>query len=213
MGTPARKGSEQQGFAALQRFVRKPREQVEVCELCAAKLNANHHHLLELEKRRIVCACDPCAILFSGNSRQPYRRIPRDVYRLRDFAMDDQEWDSLLIPIKLAFFVQSSSAGRTVAQYPSPGGAMESSLDLEYWRTIVERNPVLKKLVPDVEALLVNRIADPPVYFRAPIDKCFHLVGIIRTQWRGLSGGGEVWTEIDRFFSELAQYSIETSHA
>jgi len=213
MGTLARKGSEQQGFAALQRFVRKPRAQAEVCELCAAKLTANHHHVLQLEKHQIVCACDPCAILFGGNSRQRYRRIPRDVYRLRDFAMDDQEWDSLLIPIKLAFFVQNSAAGRTVAQYPSPGGAMESSLDLEYWNTIVERNPVLKKLEPDVEALLVNRIADPPLYFRAPIDKCFRLVGIIRTQWRGLSGGSEVWTEIDRFFTELARVSIERPNA
>jgi len=213
MGTPARKGSEQQAFVALQRFVRKPPEQLEVCELCAAKLTADHQHVLELEKRRIVCACDPCAILFGGNSRQPYRRIPRDVYWLHDFAMDDQEWDSLLIPIKLAFFVQSSSAGRTVAQYPSPGGAMESSLDLEYWNTTVARNPVLKKFEPDVEALLVNRIADPPLYFRAPIDKCFHLVGIIRTQWHGLSGGNEVWTEIDRFFSELLRISIESSHA
>ena len=76
-----------------------------------------------------------------------------------DFKMDDQEWESLLIPINLAFFVHSSAAGRVVAQYPSPGGAMESSLDLEYWDRIVERNPILKKFEPDVEALLVNRIS------------------------------------------------------
>jgi hypothetical protein len=194
-------------LATLQRFVRKPRERVEVCELCATPIGPGHQHLLELEKRQVTCACDPCAILFGGNTRQRYRRIPRDVRRLHDFVMDDLEWDSLLIPINLAFFVYNSAAGRVVAQYPSPGGAMESSLDLEYWDAIVERNPVLKKLEPDVEALLVNRISSLPQYYRAPIDQCFRLVGIIRTQWRGLSGGSDVWAEIDRFFLQLHEAS------
>lgn len=119
-------------FSSLQRFVRKPREGVEFCELCATPLAPEHHHLLELDARRVTCACDPCAILFGGNTRQRYRRIPRDVVRLDQFAMDDEEWESLLIPINLAYFVYNSSAARVVAQYPSPGGAMESSLDLEY---------------------------------------------------------------------------------
>src|SRR5437016_3671232 len=162
----ARRGS----LAVLQQFVRKPREAVEVCELCAKPLALVHQHLLELQKRRVTCACDACAILFGGHAAQRYRRIPRDIHVLRDFEMDDQQWESLLIPINLAFFFHSSAAGRVVANYPSPGGAMESSLDLEYWSAIVERNPVLRKFEPDVEALLVNRIAQPPQYYRAPID-------------------------------------------
>jgi Family of unknown function (DUF5947) len=194
-------------FATLQRFVRKPRVDKEVCDLCAAPLAPVHQHVLQLEKRRVACACDPCAILFEGSTRQRYRRIPREVYRLDDFAMDDQEWDSLLIPINLVYFVFDSRAGKVIAQYPSPGGAMESALDLEYWNVIVERNPLLKKFEPDVEALLVNHIAHPPQYYRAPIDQCFRLVGIIRTYWRGLSGGSEVWEEIDRFFAVLTEVS------
>ncbi len=63
---------------------------------------------------------------------------------------------------------------------------------------------MLNQFEPDVEALLVNRLSSPR-YYRAPIDQCFRLVGIIRTHWRGLSGGQEVWQEIDRFFGELAQ--------
>jgi hypothetical protein len=191
----------------LRQFVRKPSEAVEVCEMCSLPLPRIHQHLLELEKRQVTCACEPCAILFGGNGRQRYRRIPRDVKRLSDFSMDDQEWDSLLIPINLAFFVYSSVAARMVAQYPSAAGAMESLLDLEYWDVIVKRNPVLRKFEPDVEALLVNRIATPPRYYRAPIDQCFRLVGIIRKHWRGLSGGTEVWAEIDKFFHELDELS------
>jgi Family of unknown function (DUF5947) len=194
-------------LASLQQFVRKPREQSEVCELCAAGLGPGHHHLLELDRRQVICACEACAILFSGSSRQRYRRIPREIEPLAAFAMDDVEWDSLLIPINLAFFVYNSAAGRVVAYYPSPGGAMESSLDLEYWNAIVDRNPGLKKFQPDVEALLVNRISDPPQYYRAPIDRCFELVGLIRRHWRGLSGGTEVWEEIHRFFHELDELS------
>jgi hypothetical protein len=194
-------------LATLRQFVRKPRESADVCELCAAPLPATHTHLLQVEKWRVTCACDPCAILFGGNTRQRFRRIPRDVTQLHDFLMDDQQWDSLLIPINLAFFVNSSAAGRVVAQYPSPGGAMQSSLDLDYWQAIVERNPVLQQFEPDVEALLVNRISAPARYFRAPIDHCFHLTGIIRSHWRGLSGGEEVWKKIDDFFRQLSGLS------
>jgi hypothetical protein len=222
--TPA--NSNRNPLAALQQFVRKPRQVLERCELCALEVAPGHSHLLELDTRRVTCVCDACAILFDGNARQRYRRIPREAKRLRSFTMDDQEWDSLLIPINLAYFVHVSSAGKTIAQYPSPGGAMESLLDLEYWNAIVERNPVLKNFQPDVEALLVNRISQSrdlrshemsaddensgdgklkeSQYYRAPIDQCFRLVGIIRRNWRGLSGGEEVWKAIDRFFSELA---------
>ncbi len=200
-------------LATLQRFVRKPREKAEYCELCATQIPPQHQHLLELEKREVVCACEACAILFDGNARQRYRRIPRDAQRLRNFTMEDHEWDSLLIPINLAFFVHSSAAERMIALYPSPGGAMESSLDLEYWKTIVERNPVLNNFQPDVEALLVHRLSNTPQYYRAPIDQCFRLVGIIRTHWRGLSGGLEVWKEIDGFFDELRQLSREEQRA
>ena len=197
----------QSSLATLRRYVRRPRERVDVCELCAKPLTSVHQHLLELDRRRVACACDACAILFPGSSRQRFKRIPRDVVRLHDFAMDDQEWESLLIPINLAYFVHNSAAGRVVAQYPSPGGAMESLLDLEYWNAILERNPVLRKFEDDVEVLLVNRISQTPRYYRAPIDHCFRLVGIIRTHWRGLSGGAEVWKEIDNFFGQLDQLS------
>jgi len=209
MGESVRSGA----LASLKQFVRKPTEKPEVCELCAAPLAARHDHLLELEKRRVTCACTSCAILFDRNTRQRFRRIPRDVFRLRQFSMDDFEWESLLIPINLAFFVYNSAAKRMVALYPSPAGVVESALDLEFWKIIAERNPVLKRMEPDVEALLVNRVASEPLYFRVPIDQCFKLVGIIRQNWRGLSGGAEVWNEVNRFFAELGRMSVEDQNA
>jgi len=67
----------------------------------------------------------------------------------------------------------------------------------------VERDPVLRKLEPDVEVLLVNRIANPPQYHWAPIGQCFRLWGIMRTNWRGLSGG-TMFVRRSRFsFAEL----------
>jgi hypothetical protein len=43
----------------------------------------------------------------------------------------------------------------------------------------------------------------PAEYYLVPIDECYKLVGLIRTHWRGLSGGTEVWREIGAFFAEL----------
>jgi hypothetical protein len=42
---------------------------------------------------------------------------------LQDFAIDDHEWDSLLIPINLAFFVYDSSPTSSTwrSQAKSPG--------------------------------------------------------------------------------------------
>jgi hypothetical protein len=59
-----------------------------------------------------------------------------------------------------------------------------------------------------VEALLINRVASArgasaPEYYIVPIDACYKLVGLIRLHWHGLSGGSEVWREIESFFSQL----------
>jgi hypothetical protein len=59
----------------------------------------------------------------------------------------------------------------------------------------------------DVEALLVNRVGDGREYYIVPIDECYKLVGLIRTHWRGLSGGTEVWREISKFYANLKERS------
>jgi hypothetical protein len=96
----------------------------------------------------------------------------------------------------MAFFFHSSAAGRVVAFYPSPLGATESLLDVD--------DRVLEELEPDVEAVLVNRARGARQHFLVPIEDAYRLVGLIRIHWRGLSGGTQVWDEIERFFAELA---------
>jgi hypothetical protein len=201
-------------LAVLRQFVRRPAALAEErCELCAKRLAGDHQHLLEPATRRLLCACEACAILFSNQAARRYRRIPRDVLRLRDFVLDDFTWAALMIPINLAYFVQSSAEGRIVAQYPSPGGALQADIEAESWAAIAKQNPILEKLEADVEALLVNRISSPPQYYVAPIDQCYRLVGTLRKNWRGLSGGPQVWQEVERFFGELRQTAREVSHA
>jgi hypothetical protein len=196
-----------QAFATLRQFARL-RRPAERCELCSAGLAHDHPHLVELSSRQIVCACEACATLFDGMAAGKYKRVSRRVQLLSNFQMTDAQWENLLIPINMAFFFHSSAEERMITLYPSPAGAVESLLPLDAWNEIVEENEVLTRLLPDVEALLVNRVAHAQElahaeYYIAPMDECYRLVGLIRSNWKGLSGGSEVWLEIGRFFSEL----------
>jgi hypothetical protein len=191
-------------LAALRRFAR-PRAARDQCELCDAELAPDHAHLVEVSGRRLTCACDACAILLSGQGTAKYRRVPRRAELLADFCLDDVAWAGLHLPINLAFFLHSTPAGRVVALYPSPAGATESLVTLEAWQALVVANPVLRGFEQDVEALLVNRVGGASECYRVGIDECYRLVGLIRTHWRGLSGGTEVWKEIGNFFAGLKE--------
>jgi len=192
-------------YDVLRRFVRK-RSDAERCELCSAELTVSHQHLLEPIGRKLICACDACAILFGGQTK--YKRVPRRVRQVTDFRLTDGQWDGLMMPINMAFFFKSTPQARVIALYPSPAGATESLLSFDTWDEIALENPALREMEPDVEALLVNRIGHSrgfanPEYYIVPMDECFKLVGLIRSRWQGLSGGAEVWRDIAEFFNEL----------
>jgi hypothetical protein len=196
-------------FRALRQFIRPRKRDVERCELCSAEVASEHPHLIEPASRKLLCTCNACAILFSGMGTK-YKRVPRRVLALADFRLSDGQWESLMVPISMAFFFRSTPDARVVAFYPSPAGATESLLPLETWKDIESMNPALQAMEADVEALLVNRIGHTrgftaPEYYVLPIDECYKLVGLIRANWRGLSGGTEVWQEIGRFFDGLKQ--------
>jgi hypothetical protein len=185
-------------------------QELERCDLCGEPIPERHRHLLDLSTRELMCACQACRLLFerpaAGGAGAHYRLVPDRRLMLADFVIDDAAWERLRIPVDMAFFFRSSEAGRVLAFYPGPMGATESQLELGAWEEIARANPVLGSMEPDVEALLVNRARGARMYFLVPIEDCYRLAGLIRTRWRGLTGGEEVWKEIDGFFEEVARW-------
>lgn len=188
--------------------------------MCSRDLLVEHEHLVEPVNRKLICACEACAVLFDGQSGTKYKRVPRRVLFLKNFQLSDAQWDGLMVPIEMAFFFKSSPQEKVIALYPSPAGPTESLLSLDTWGDILETNPVLREMEADVTALLVNRVGhtrggSSAEYYLIPIDECYKLVGLIRTRWRGLSGGTEVWREIGAFFSVLKKRAagVGAAHA
>ena len=131
---------------ALRRFLRvqePARVAEEHCQICGEPLAPAHRHMLELARRSILCACDACALLFAleGAGQGKYRLIPRRVLTLQDFRMTDEQWEELMLPVNMLYLFRSTEAGRVLAFYPSPAGAIESLLKLEHWETLVAANP------------------------------------------------------------------------
>ncbi|HEY1276389.1 MAG TPA: DUF5947 family protein [Thermoleophilaceae bacterium] len=180
----------------------------ERCDLCGTDIPEDHRHLLQLEERRIDCACETCFAMRSGDPE--YRPTGTRVVWLDGLVLSDELWASFQIPIGLAFLMRSSSADRVVALYPSPAGATECELYLESWNRLCADNPVLDGLETDGEGLIVNRLADPPQYAIAPIDECYRLVGIVKMSWEGISGGAGLERAIAGFFDELRKRATAT---
>ncbi|WP_028059414.1 DUF5947 family protein [Candidatus Solirubrobacter pratensis] len=180
----------------LMRLARRPApEAQERCELCGAPIGAEHRHVLEVESRNVLCACRPCSILFDrGDGRL---RLIGDRRVAVDLQVTDVMWEQLRLPVDVAFFVNRK------AYYPSPMGPTESLLTLEAWNELEQANPILRTLAPDVEALLVNRVRGARQAWIVPIDECYALVGLIRTHWRGFTGGAEVWRQLAQFYERL----------
>ncbi len=186
----------------LQKFLEKPQAPAgEVCEFCGVPVVDGHSHVADLEHRAILCACRGCYLLFTtdGAGGGRLRAIP-DRYLRIDSPLTSAQWDSLQIPVGLAFFFYNSAEARPVGFYPSPAGATECLLPLSTWEEVVSARPVLATLQADVEALLVYQREQG---FLVPLDVCYELVGIIRIGWRGFHGGEAVHRDIAAFFERV----------
>lgn len=175
----------------------------ERCDFCATEIASRHAHVLDTHERKILCVCQPCSLTLRGSGR--YRPTGDRLVRLRDFRLSDELWARFAIPVGLAFFFLSSQAERVLALYPSPLGATECELDLSAWNELIAANPELETLEPDAEALLVNRMTGDSLHFITPIDRCYELVGAVRRNWQGISGGEDADRAISGFFRALGE--------
>lgn len=191
------------GAIAPLRREEPPHAEAATCQLCPTGIGEDHRHLLQLYERRIVCVCETCWSMRSGDSE--YRPCGVRTLWLDDFELPDEVWAGLQIPIGLAFVMRSSMTGTVVALYPSPAGATESEVDMFAWAAMCDANPVLDRLEADAEALVVNRLAGAggPLYAIAPIDQCYRLVGMVKARWEGISGGRAIESAVAEFFDDL----------
>ena len=179
--------------------------------MCAEPIGGQHQHVVDLVGRGLLCTCRPCYLLFTAaDAELRYRAIPDRYLSFSGAVIGARQWDELEIPVGLAFFFTNSLMGRTVAFYPGPAGATESELPLGSWEEIVDANPALGTIAPDVEALIVrreNRSVGAASSYLVPIDRCYELVGALRMVWRGFDGGQEARALLDAFFADLAARS------
>ncbi|MGH9086510.1 MAG: DUF5947 family protein [Acidimicrobiales bacterium] len=183
---------------------------LERCGLCAEPIDDDHRHLVDLRQRTLVCTCRPCNLLFAnpGSGSGHLRTVPDRYQVVEDFALSSVQWDSLQIPVSVAFFFTNSERGNVDAFFPSPAGATECLLPLDTWDEVVAANPVLGTIEPDVEAALVRMPADGATSaecYLVPIDACYELVGRLRALWRGFDGGSEARRAMSDFFAGLAE--------
>lgn len=193
----------------------------EKCELCSEPIPGEHRHLLELSARQLCCACRACALLFDrkavGTGR--YRAVPALRRRLDGLVLDDVIWAGLGVPVRLAFFVRHESDPDSGvgpddpvnAYYPSPLGVVAAPVEPEVWQRVLTAHPDLDRLAPEVTALLIHRALGE--HWLVGIDECFSLTARVRRSWTGMTGGDEVWDEIDRFFAELRAGAGLPSHS
>ncbi len=178
----------------------------EQCEMCGTSIPADHRHLLHISERRIVCACEPCWGMRSGDG--DFRPTGSRTVWLPELLIPDDLWAAFQIPIGLAFFMRSTVTECVVAMYPSPAGATESELHFDAWARACELNPILAQMEQDIEGLIVNRMAEPAVYVLAPIDRCYELTGTIKMHWEGISGGSALEAAMEDFFSRLSDEAV-----
>jgi hypothetical protein len=173
------------------------------CDLCGTVIDAGHRHLLHLVDRRILCSCEPCFAMRAGDAE--LRPSGTRALVLEGFALDDDLWAKFQIPIGLAFFMLRERGQGILGLYPSPAGATECELQLAAWDELVAANPVLEGLEPEVEALIVDRMSEPPQHAIVPIDRCYELVGMIKSRWEGISGGRAIDDAVAEFFASLGR--------
>ena len=186
----------------------------EECDLCAETIAAEHEHLLEPDARRVFCACPSCAGLFAREEQRQgprYLRVERRASRLHELEIDDGTWAELGVPVGLAFFTTRSPSAEVVATFPGRAGIIEAFVPLKAWSELERRFPLLRRMLPDVEALLVRRTSRHRDYFLVSIDHGYELSGLLRGSEAPLSS--PELAVVQRFFEQLDVQAGRRSHS
>ena len=102
---------------------------------------------------------------------------------LRTSSFLPSQWDSLQIPVSIAFFFLNSSMDRVAAFYPGPAGATESELPLDTWDEVFGTShdasgppfPMWRRSLCERDRAEAARSVSS-----FPIDACYELVGQLR---------------------------------
>jgi len=146
------------------------------CRFCSAQLDSFANPVFEVATQRIIPACDKCASRFVRNSGGPFKLVPRETRALENFQMPDVPWQAFNLPDGVTFVFYSSADVRLLAVYKSASGTIESTVPREVWKAIVEANPALEEMRPDVEGFLIFNALGFREYYIAPIDVCYNLI-------------------------------------
>lgn len=172
----------------------------ERCAFCGGALADAHAHLLDAQDGAARCACAACALALGGSAR--WHRGGARPARLEAAPGDASRWEVLGLPVGLAWFFLDAS-GRAQARYPGAGGAVRAPGGDAAWQARALEVPAIRALEPGAEAVLVRRDARGLRAWRVPMDRCWHLAGLLRRHWRGLDGGGEARAHLERWLAEL----------
>ena len=169
------------------------------CDLCGTSMPEDHRHLLELEERRIVCVCESCWALRSGEAQYcpPARGSSCSTTSTCPTSCGRGCASRSAWPSSFARTTASWRSTRAPPARPSP------SSELEAWDELVGRNGVVGDIERDSEALVVDKLNDGIQAAIVPTDEAYRMVGLVKANWQGISGGQGVPAAVAGFFDEL----------
>ena len=188
------------------------------CDRCGVGLlpDPRHAHLFSYSRRSLLCACAACSAPYRegviGKERSPaYRLVPSRVERIDALSLTQADWEELGIPVQIAFLLKNQrengwrlGRGRGPSRLSQPGreygiGHPAGGVDPPLVQLLSARATRAGRRSP------ARRQAPRQArYFRAPIDECYRLAGLLRSHWEGFAGGPRVGAAVDDFFAELA---------
>lgn len=166
-----------------------------VCALCDADLACSHRHLFGKASRKMICACDGCALPYHTIVAGHFKLVPQAVRVLPEVYLSPRLQEQLGQGVTL--FVWDSYENR-----PGLLRARFTGVSLMFPRDDVTSElgqlPALHALEPDVEALLMHHGRGVNECCAVPLDMAYQLVWSIagRQSASGLSEA--VWRTVRR---------------